>query len=95
MSIQPDEVLKVAHLARLGVNENEVVSYASDLSDILQMVEQLNDANTASTTPMEHPLDLVQRLRTDQVTEVNQRETLQQNAPSTEEGLFLVPRVID
>ncbi len=95
MSIQSEDVLKIAHLARLGIQQEQVELYASDLSNIMNLVEQMNQVDTSNIEPMAHPLDQSQRLRSDVVTEVNQRETLQQNAPDIEDGLFLVPRVID
>lgn len=95
MSIQSEDVLKIAHLARLGIQDEQVESYASDLSNIMTLVEQMSQVDTADIEPMAHPLDQAQRLRPDVVTEVNQREALQQNAPDTEDGLFLVPQVID
>jgi len=95
MSIQSEDVLKIAHLARLGINQDQVESYASDLSNIMGLVEQMNQTDTTGIEPMAHPLDQVQRLRADRVTEQNQRQSLQENAPDVEDGLFLVPRVID
>jgi len=95
MSIQSEDVLKIAHLARLGIDEDQVESYASDLSKIMGMVEQMNQADTTDIEPMAHPLDQMQRLRSDRVTEANERELLQQNSAHVEDGLFLVPRVID
>lgn len=95
MSIQTEDVIKIAHLARLGVEEQDIVSYASDLSNIMGLVEQMQATDTTGVEPMAHPLDQVQRLRPDVVTEENNRETFQKIAPSVEDGLFLVPRVID
>ncbi|HAI96264.1 MAG: Asp-tRNA(Asn)/Glu-tRNA(Gln) amidotransferase GatCAB subunit C [Cycloclasticus sp.] len=95
MSIQSKDVLKIAHLARLGIRQEQVESYASDLSNIVTLVEQMNQVDTSDIEPMAHPLDQFQRLRADVVSETNQREILQQNAPDVEDGLFLVPRVID
>ncbi|MBV1950652.1 MAG: Asp-tRNA(Asn)/Glu-tRNA(Gln) amidotransferase subunit GatC [Cycloclasticus sp.] len=95
MPIQSEDVLKIAHLARLAVSDEQVKSYASDLSSIMNLVEQMNEIDTSGVEPMAHPLDQSQRLRVDEVTEHNQRELLQENAVDTEDGLFLVPRVID
>lgn len=95
MSIQSEDVLKIAHLARLEIQQEQVEAYTSDLSNIMNLVEQMNQVDTSDVEPMAHPLDQMQRLRSDVVTEVDQRDTLQQNAPDTEDGLFLVPRVID
>ncbi|PHS73674.1 MAG: Asp-tRNA(Asn)/Glu-tRNA(Gln) amidotransferase GatCAB subunit C [Cycloclasticus sp.] len=95
MSIQSEDVLKIAHLARLGIQDEQVESYASDLTNIMGLVEQMNQVDTTGIEPMAHPLDQVQRLRPDVVSEKNQREALQKNAPDIQDGLFLVPRVIE
>ena len=95
MSIQPEDVLKIAHLARLGIQQTQVESYALDLSNIMNLAEQMNLVDTSDIEPMAHPLDHSQRLRADVVSETNQRDELQQNAPDTKNGFFLVPRVID
>jgi len=95
MTIAPSEVKKIAHLARLAVDEAEVERYAQDLSGILGLVERMNQADVKGIEPMAHPLDMAQRLRPDTVTETNQRELFQLNAPAVENGLFLVPKVIE
>lgn len=89
------EVRKIAHLARLGVAEADIPDYARDLSAILALVAQMKEVDTAGVEPLAHPLDMVQRLRPDQVTETDQRQRLQAGAPLTEDGLYLVPRVIE
>ena len=89
------DVEKIAHLARLAITEEEADAYASDLSSILALVEQMNSVDTEDVTPMAHPLHMAQRLRADEVTEVDQRTLFQATAPFTEAGLYLVPRVID
>ncbi|MGK0673596.1 MAG: Asp-tRNA(Asn)/Glu-tRNA(Gln) amidotransferase subunit GatC [Halothiobacillaceae bacterium] len=95
MTITPSEVKKIARLARLAIDESEVERYAHDLSCILDLVERMNQADTQGVEPMAHPLDMVQRLRPDVVTETRQRELLQLNAPAVANGLFLVPKVIE
>jgi aspartyl-tRNA(Asn)/glutamyl-tRNA(Gln) amidotransferase subunit C len=95
MSLQKDDVEKIAHLARLAISEEDVPEYARNLSNILEMVEQMNAVDTSGVTPMAHPLDAVQRLRADEVTEENRREHFQEHAPLVENGLFLVPKVIE
>ena len=95
MSLTPEEVKKIAFLARLSINEEHINQYSQDLSGILHLVEQMNAADTDNIEPMAHPQDAVQRLRNDEVTEINQREKLMENAPLTENGLFLVPKVLD
>jgi len=95
MSLNKDDIEKIAHLARLGINDADVSDYAHNLSNILELVEQMSAVDTAGVTPMAHPLDARQRLRADEVTENNQREQLQANAPQVDAGLFLVPQVIE
>ena len=95
MSIDKTDVEKIAHLARLAIDEQAIPSYAKDLTNIFNLVEQLTTVNTADITPMAHPLDANQRLRADEVTEVNQRELFQAIAPKTEAGIYLVPQVIE
>jgi len=95
VSLKKEDIDKIAHLARLGISENDVLDYASDLSSILELVEQMSAVDTRGVTPMAHPLDEHQRLRADEVTEQDQREHFQENAPLVENGLFLVPQVIE
>ena len=95
MSLDAEAVSKIAHLARLGIEESEYDTYARNLSDILTFVEQLNAVDTSSVEPLAHPLDAIQRLRPDVVTETDDRENFQAVAPQTESGLYLVPKVIE
>ena len=95
MSLGPDDVKNIAHLARLDIDENAIEDYASNLSSILDLVEQMNSVDTTDVLPMAHPQDVAQRLRDDVVTEQNQREQFQKIAPHTEAGLYLVPKVIE
>jgi aspartyl-tRNA(Asn)/glutamyl-tRNA(Gln) amidotransferase subunit C len=95
MSLSPEQVRQVAHLARLALDPERVEPYARQLSDILAMVDQLAAADTAGVSPMAHPMDMTQRLRPDVVSEPNLRETYQAHAPAVENGLYLVPKVIE
>jgi aspartyl-tRNA(Asn)/glutamyl-tRNA(Gln) amidotransferase subunit C len=95
MSLNKADIEKIAHLARLSIDDADIDAYAGNLSRILELVEQMNAVNTDAVTPMAHPLDAVQRLREDRVTETDQREEFQAIAPSVEDGLYLVPRVIE
>ena len=95
MSLSPEEVKKIAFLARLSIQENHIEQYSQDLSSIFGLVEQMNAAATDNIEPMAHPQDSMQRLRDDKVTETNQRDKLLSNAPLQEDGLFLVPKVLD
>ncbi|PLY16261.1 MAG: Asp-tRNA(Asn)/Glu-tRNA(Gln) amidotransferase GatCAB subunit C [Sedimenticola sp.] len=95
MSLERSDVEKIAHLARLAVSGDELDAVASDLSNILGLVEQMNSVDTQGVTPMAHPLHMSQRLRDDAVTETDQRDYFQSIAPATENGLYLVPKVIE
>ncbi len=95
MSLGPDDVKKIAHLARLNINESDIAGYADNLSSILDLVEQMNSVDTTGVIPMAHPQDVAQRLRPDEVLEDNQRDKFQSIAPLTEAGLYLVPKVIE
>jgi aspartyl-tRNA(Asn)/glutamyl-tRNA(Gln) amidotransferase subunit C len=95
MALDKSDVENIAHLARLAISEEDVPAYAENLSSILTLVEQMNAVDTSGVEPMAHPLEMAQRLREDVVTEANQREHFQQHAPAVENGLFLVPKVIE
>ncbi len=95
MSLDADQVRKIAHLARLAIQDEDIPEYARNLSNILDLVEKMNQIETSGVEPMAHPQDAVQRLREDQVAESDQRDHFQANAPLAEDGLFLVPRVIE
>jgi aspartyl-tRNA(Asn)/glutamyl-tRNA(Gln) amidotransferase subunit C len=95
MSLDSQQVRQVAHLARLQLGEAQAASYAEQLSRILDMVDQLAQADTQGVTEMAHPLDMTQRLRPDTVTEPDRRAEYQAHAPAVAEGLYLVPRVIE
>ena len=95
MALNEQDIKDIAHLARLGVEDSALAPLAADLSTVLNLVEQMNSVNTDGVEPMAHPGNAVLRLREDTVTEPNQREKLQKAAPATEDGYFLVPRVIE
>ncbi|GAB4259934.1 MAG: Asp-tRNA(Asn)/Glu-tRNA(Gln) amidotransferase subunit GatC [Methylomicrobium sp.] len=95
MSLTTDDVTKIAHLARLGIDPGDTDAYARDLSGILDLVAQMNELKTEDVAPMAHPMEQGQRLRPDKVTEMNDREKFQAIAPQIEAGLYLVPKVIE
>ena len=95
MSLTPDQVRGIAHLARLSISEQDIPVYARNLSNILEFVAALERVDTGGTAPMAHPLSLGQRLRPDAVTETDQRDRIQRNAAATAAGLYLVPKVIE
>jgi len=96
MSLSSRQIESIAALARLELKPEEIPVYADSLSRILDMVGQLEKADTGTLAPMAHPLEgQVQRLRADEITSPDQRDLNQRNAPQVEAGLYLVPRVIE
>jgi len=95
VSLDKDQVQHIAVLARLEVADEEFADTVDKLSRIVDFVDQLSQADTEGVLPMAHPLDAAQRLRADVVTESNQRDDFQQNAPAVSGGLYLVPKVIE
>ncbi len=95
MTLKIEDVRNIAQLARLQIDDADIEQYATDLSSILALAEQMNAVDTTNVTPMAHPLDATQRLRPDAVTETNQRDKFQAIAPDVKNGLYRVPRVIE
>ncbi len=95
MAMTEADVLAVAHLARLALKPEEIPLHAENLSKILDLVAQMDAVDTRDIQPMAHPLDISQPLREDKVTEPDLREKMQRIAPLTENGLYLVPQVIE
>ena len=95
MSPNPEEVGRIARLARLEVSPQELDATREQLNGILAFIEQLQAVDTAGVAPMAHATDVVQRLRADAVTESDRRAAFQAIAPETEAGLYLVPKVIE
>ncbi|HSG87700.1 MAG TPA: Asp-tRNA(Asn)/Glu-tRNA(Gln) amidotransferase subunit GatC [Pseudomonadales bacterium] len=95
MHIDAEQVRRIAELARIGLAADEAEGYIDDLESILTMVDRMQAVDTTGLEPLAHPLDVAQRLRPDVVTETDQRELFQADAPSVADGLYLVPRVIE
>ena len=95
MSLDKDQVQQIAVLARLRLADEEFAETVDKLSRIVDFVDQLSQADTEHVIPMAHPLDVAQRLRPDAVTEDDDRDRFQDNAPSVQDGLYLVPKVIE
>ncbi|WP_373185360.1 Asp-tRNA(Asn)/Glu-tRNA(Gln) amidotransferase subunit GatC [Halopseudomonas sp.] len=95
MALDRKAVEDIAHLARIALNEDDIPATTAKLSGILDLIDRMQAVDTAGVAPLAHPLETTQRLRADQVTETNQRDALQAIAPATEDGLYLVPRVIE
>lgn len=95
MALERSDVEKIAHLARLGLNEAEIPQTTATLNNILGLIDAMQAVDTTGVEPLAHPLEATQRLRADEVTERNQRDAYQAIAPAVESGLFLVPKVIE
>ena len=95
MALERCDVEKIAHLARLGLNDADLPRTIEALNSILGLVDQMQAVDTRGIEPLAHPLEASQRLRADQVTECNQRDAYQAVAPAVENGLYLVPKVIE
>ena len=90
-----EEVARIARLARIEVRDAEAARLRDELNGILGLIDQMRAVDTAGVDPMSHPQPVVQRLREDRVTETDQRELFQSVAPAVQDGLYLVPRVIE
>ena len=90
-----DQIAKIAELARLELPAAAAAALQQELNGILAMVDRMQAVDTQGVEPMSHPQQAMQRLREDGVTERDQREKYQANAPATEDGLYLVPKVIE
>lgn len=95
MALDRTDVEQIAHLARIAIQGDDADAISAKLSGIMGLIDQLQAVDTSGIEPLAHPLETTQRLRADNVTETNQREALQTIAPATEQGLYLVPRVIE
>jgi aspartyl-tRNA(Asn)/glutamyl-tRNA(Gln) amidotransferase subunit C len=98
MALTPDDVSRIAQLARLELQPAEQAAMLSQLNGFFGIVEQMSAVDTSGVEPLYTPLSAVQevalRLRDDVVSETDQREANQRSAPAVEDGLFLVPKVI-
>ena len=95
MPLSLDEVHRIADLARIGISDAEAVAVRAQLNDILELIGQMQKVDTEGVEPMPHAQDLTLRLREDAATERDQRKQFQSVAPQVEQGLYLVPKVIE
>jgi aspartyl-tRNA(Asn)/glutamyl-tRNA(Gln) amidotransferase subunit C len=95
VSLDKEQVQHIAMLARLKLSDEEYAESVEKLSKIVDFVDQLSSVDTTNVLPMAHPVDATQRLRPDDVTETNDRDHYQQNAPEVVDGLYLVPKVLE
>jgi len=94
MSVKKSEIAYISSLSKLKMEDAEMDNYTRQISEILEMIQQLEKVDTHDIEPMAHPLNMKQRLRQDLVTEENRRELYQKNAVVFEEGFYKVPKVI-
>jgi len=95
MALTKKDVSAIAKLARLQINDDEIEQYKHELTQILDLVEQMNQVEVVDVEPMAHPQELMQPLRADEVLESDQRDKFQAIAPAVQDGLYLVPKVIE
>ncbi len=95
MALDNETVQTIARLARIKIDQSDVDKTRASLENILDLVAQMEAVDTSGIEPMTHPFDATMRLRADEVSESDQRDRFQAIAPSTERGLYLVPKVID
>jgi aspartyl-tRNA(Asn)/glutamyl-tRNA(Gln) amidotransferase subunit C len=95
MALTRDDVKRAARLARIAIDENEADEVLAQLANIFGMIEEMRAVDVTGVEPMSHAQDVMLRLREDAVTEADQRELFQGIAPRVENGLYLVPKVIE
>lgn len=100
MSLDLSDVKRLARLAQLDLNEDQAAKTLDKLNGIFALVEQMRAVDTSGVEPLNHPIaayqsDIALRLREDEITEPNRRDDYQQVAPATQDGLYLVPKVIE
>src|SRR5690606_12266858 len=95
MALDRSDVEHRAHLARIGLKEAEIPAYADKLSSIMGLISRMQAVDTSGVQPLAHPQKTTHSMRDDVVTEDNRHDAHQAIAPATEQGLYLVPRVIE
>ena len=95
MSLSLPEVKRLAWLARIEITDAEAQAALGHLNEIFKLIEQMQSVDTEGIAPMAHAADVVQRLREDRVTETDQHALYQSIAPQVEDGLYLVPKVLE
>lgn len=99
MKLTPDDLKRLALLSRIAISDADVTALQTQLNGIFGLIDELQAVDTTGIEPLSHPLDVIgdmaQRLREDRVTETDQRAANMANAPAEENGLFLVPKVLD
>lgn len=95
MLISDDEILKIAKLSKLIINNEKIANLSLEINNILTLTNQMAELDTSEVKPLSHPYEETQPLREDKITEINQQTLFQSIAPQTEAGLYIVPAVIE
>jgi aspartyl-tRNA(Asn)/glutamyl-tRNA(Gln) amidotransferase subunit C len=95
MTVKKSDINHICDLSKLRIDENEISTFTKQISDILNMINELEEADTNEIKPMAHPMNMSQRLRKDEVMSNNDRDLFQENAIDSEDGFYKVPKVID
>ena len=95
MKLTTDQVRRIADLARIEIDAADAAGVQAKLDTIFEMIDRLDDVDTGGVEPMSHALDLVAPMRADEVTETDRHAQYQKLAPAVEDGLYLVPRVVE
>ena len=94
-TLSRSDVEKIADLSKLALANDKLAALTHSLDNILSLVKKMDSINTQSVEPLAHPFEATQPLRTDNITETNQRELFQKNAPRVESGLYIVPKFVE
>ena len=95
MTVKKSDINHICDLSKLRIDENEISTFTKQISDILNMINELEEADTNEIKPMAYPMNMSQRLRKDEVMSNNDRDLFQENAIDSEDGFYKVPKVID
>jgi len=95
MSLSPDQIERLARLARIALGPEEEAAVVGQLNRVLGLIDQMRAVDTGGIEPMSHPVDVAQRQRVDVVDQVDEHELFQSVAPAVEAGLYLVPKVLE
>ena len=95
VALSPEQIHKIAHLAKLSIDEDSIAEISGQLDNIMTLIDHMQQADTTGVAPLSHPQDPVLRLREDKVTDTDRRDDFMRLTPHSEDGLYLVPRVIE
>jgi aspartyl-tRNA(Asn)/glutamyl-tRNA(Gln) amidotransferase subunit C len=95
VTISPDQIQKLAILAKLKIDESSMHEISSQLDNIMALIDQMEQADTTGIEPLSHPQDPELRLREDKVTQIDMRDEFMKLTPHNQDGLYLVPKVIE